>query len=96
MWKDAARLWVEGTSYTDAINAATAQPNWSDIPHPKDTIKQALERLLNPNYSTSYEKFVSTAYHKKTSKPEDYLSLEYIHNNLHVSSTKILTTTLSF
>ena len=86
-WKDEKRSWVEGTSNTAAINAATSKHDWPKAQNRNDTIKDAVVRLLNPAYSTSYEKFVSTKYVKNTGKPEDYLSLEFIHNNLHVSLT---------
>lgn len=62
-------------------------PSWYDWDkaNPK-TLAYAVSRLLSPGYFSSWDQFSTVEYNnprQPTSK--DYLSLEYIHNIVHVS-----------
>lgn len=54
------------------------------------TISEAVYKMFSPGYHSSWESFASTRYHTEEEKgplPEapGYLSLEFIHNKIHVS-----------
>jgi tyrosinase len=68
---------VDNAKITEALNS-----------HPwygtTDTISlgEMVYRLFSPKYITSFEQFATTKY-KDPQAPAPYLSLEYVHNNIH-------------
>jgi tyrosinase len=74
--------WVGGVENFAATNSALQNPQWSD--GATGNIGELVYRLFTKDYFKSWETFASTKYYKD--HPDtDYLSLEYIHNNIHVS-----------
>ena len=75
------KSWVWGVeNFTDSNNALQ-NPAW--YAQNSGTIGELVYRLFTPNYFKSWEFFASTKYYSE--HPDtDYLSLEYIHNNIHV------------
>ena len=58
---------------------------------PPGYLSDKVYRMLNSKYLKSWKDFSTTKYAKEVKKDwEGYLSLEYIHNNMHVSSTSEL------
>lgn len=52
------------------------------------SLSDAVNRMLSPGYHKYWEQFSSTKWlsdHHPTEHATGYLSLEYIHNNVHVS-----------
>lgn len=51
------------------------------------TLADAVSRMLSDGYHSTYEQFSTTKWwdSKKALVSTGYLSLEYIHNNIHVS-----------
>lgn len=51
------------------------------------TLADAVSRMFSDGYHSTYEQFSTTKWYgsKKTQVASGYLSLEYIHNNVHVS-----------
>jgi tyrosinase len=80
--------WVYGVeNYADS-NAALQNPQWYSTQGDPTThtgaIGELVYRMFTKDYFKSWETFASTKYY--TEHPDtDYLSLEYIHNNIHVS-----------
>ncbi|KZS89025.1 Di-copper centre-containing protein [Sistotremastrum niveocremeum HHB9708] len=77
--------WVKGVQKDDIVADALAEAKWYKIDptvHPGRTgIRDAVHRLLSDNYFTTYRGFATTA--KGQSDPKAYLSLEFVHNNIH-------------
>jgi tyrosinase len=80
--------WVYGVeNYADS-NAALQNPQWYSTQGDPTThtgaIGELVYRMFTKDYFKSWETFASTKYYSE--HPDtDYLSLEYIHNNIHVS-----------
>jgi tyrosinase len=74
--------WVYGVENFTGTNSALQDPRWSD--GATGSIGELVYRLFTPNYFQSWETFASTKFHREH-PGTDYLSLEYIHNNIHVS-----------
>jgi tyrosinase len=62
----------------DTLNA----PTWDDGSH--DKLGQMVYRVLNYDY-TYYGEFASTKYNNDDPSTYTFLSLEFVHNDLHVS-----------
>lgn len=57
----------------------------------KHTVGDLVYRLLNPKSNFSWKSFCTTLYVKTNAdKWEDYINIEMIHNNLHVSLISLL------
>ena len=72
------------------VGAALDKPNWTNARGPKSAgaIREVVSRLINDKYFNSYSKFASTRYKGGKSsdpQPRDWLSLENLHNAIHVS-----------
>ena len=76
--------WVEGFNDSVKVNDAMNDPLWyGDDGH---SFQEAVGRLLSPGYADNWEVFASTVHNSPTAKhATNFLSLEYIHNVLHVS-----------
>lgn len=80
--------WVDGVeNYADS-NAALQNSQWYSAPGDPTThtgtIWECVYKMFTKDYFKSWETFASTKYYND--HPDtDYLSLEYIHNNIHVS-----------
>ena len=61
-------------------------PVGKDIPVPS-SLSEAVNRMFTPEYNGTWGTFASTKWHSEneTDIQTGYLSLEYIHNNVHVS-----------
>ena len=71
------------------VDPAIQRHAWHDkegLPSSHGTIKQVVAMLFSLEWS-SWETFATTRYDKFLKKPsgKEFLSLEYIHNNVHVS-----------
>ncbi|KJK87485.1 hypothetical protein H633G_08670 [Metarhizium anisopliae BRIP 53284] len=77
--------WVQGFVDNAKIEEAMENP---EAPHWQKgvSIAENVYRILTDVYFQSYETFSSTylTHDKKNLKPTEYLSLEMIHNNIHV------------
>ena len=72
--------WVWGVEKFGDSNTALQNPAW--YAGNGGTIGELVYRMFTPNYFKSWEFFASTKYYSE--HPDtDYLSLEYIHNNIH-------------
>jgi tyrosinase len=79
--KQPPEVWVEGIENNDRITTSLEHPDWEG--EASGSIANNVYRLLSESYFKSYEPFSSTIYQKQYSVTE-YLSLEMIHNNIHV------------
>jgi hypothetical protein len=80
--------WDKGVNnYTYANDAIqTAQFYGRKVPH--GFLSDKVYRMLNSEYLKSWKDFATTKYSSEAKKDwEGYLSLEFVHNNMHVSST---------
>ena len=82
-------MWVNGVVNNDKVELALKNHGWyprKNKPPPKGTIEAVVHKLLCTKW-TSWETFATTRYDDKLGKPNgaEFLSLEYIHNNIHVS-----------
>lgn len=86
---DEKRLWVEGHSDAEKVRKALQGPlTPRGETNEKLTLKDAVFRLLTHTYSTKYEHFASTKHKPKILEAATgYLSLESIHNSVHVGSS---------
>lgn len=67
------------------MNVALKDPEWHDEHH-TTTIQDAVGRMFSDGYHTTWASFASTAHNNpRDTHNSDYLSLEHIHNTLHVS-----------
>lgn len=73
------------------VGTALDKPDWTTVRGPKSagTIREVVSRLINDKYFNSYSKFASTRYMRSKQpldpQPRDWLSLENLHNAIHVS-----------
>jgi hypothetical protein len=76
--------WVYGVENWQDANSSLQNPAW----YAGDTgsIGELVYRLFAPSYFQSWEAFASTKM-LNANPGSDYLSVEYIHNNIHVSFT---------
>ena len=86
---DKKEEWVHGIVKDERVDRALHNHGWYDekvifLFH--GTIKEVVYRLFTVEW-TSWEMFATTRYDKTSGKPpgEEFLSLEYVHNNVHVS-----------
>jgi tyrosinase len=79
---DATKSWINGVQNWKDSNDALQHPQWYE--GNPGSIRDAVYRLFTPGYFSSYEAFASTVYHQ-TTPGSDYMSLEFVHNNIHVS-----------
>ncbi len=78
--------WIDGVQNWPAADQALAVPNWPNYEWKYGgSIGEAVNRMLSPGYHTSWESFASTRYHGRDPIGPGYLSLEFIHNQIHVS-----------
>ncbi|KAF8534625.1 common central domain of tyrosinase-domain-containing protein [Trichophaea hybrida] len=77
---DPTKSWIYGVQNWKDSNDAMQHPQWYD--GNPGSIRDAVYRLFTPGYFSSYEAFASTVYHQ-TTPGSDYMSLEYVHNNIH-------------
>ena len=85
---DPKSKWVNGRNNWQYANQAIADPQWYDSnkSHPSSSLADGLSRLFTPRYFSSWEKFASTAHNDVgDTLNTEYMSLEYIHNVIHVS-----------
>jgi tyrosinase len=83
--------WKPGFNNWEGTNAAIQAHDWykpKDGPDiPDRSIGDLVYRLLTKDYFKSWHTFSTTKYiPAKVDTWLEYLSLEYIHNNLHASS----------
>lgn len=84
---DPARAWVDGVQDANAVN--TAMQGNINVSNPQGglisigSIGDLYHRLLSRDYFTSWQAFAST-YLFRAKLTTDYLSVEFIHNSLHV------------
>lgn len=82
--------WVQGFVDNAKIEEAMENP---EAPHWQKgvSIAENVYRILTDVYFQSYETFSSTylTHDKKNLTPTEYLSLEMIHNNIHVGSSLV-------
>lgn len=84
---DEKRRWVQGHSDAERIKISLKDSlQLPGDPPGKITLKDSVFRLLTHPYSTVYEHFASTRHKPTEGDPnaKGYLSLELIHNNVHV------------
>ena len=80
-----------GISNIQKVGAALDKPDWTTVAGPKSagTIREVVSRLINDKYFNNYSKFASTRYvhsgKRSDPQPRDWLSLENLHNAIHVS-----------
>ncbi|KZT33401.1 Di-copper centre-containing protein [Sistotremastrum suecicum HHB10207 ss-3] len=89
--------WTEGIRLDDNITDALRGADWYNNPKPDpddpkppkypNDISEVVYRLFTEKYFSTYSHFASTNYEKNEQKQKrlaDFLSLEAIHNNLHL------------
>lgn len=85
---DEKRNWVQGCTDADKVREALEGPlSHSTGSSDRLTLKDAVFRLLTDEYSTKYEHFASTKHKPELlegNEAKGYLSLESIHNSVHV------------
>ncbi|KAI3577567.1 common central domain of tyrosinase-domain-containing protein [Fusarium oxysporum f. sp. albedinis] len=81
---------LEGVNNFNEANSIFSQfdKNWynpDDLFKPSGTLADAVNRLFSKKYTDSWETFASTKWWKESAQDVStgYLSLEYIHNNVH-------------
>lgn len=74
--------WSGGINNWKSANAGIADPQWYG--QGSGSLGDAVNRLLSPGYFSSWETFASTA-HNNPSSATNFMSLEFIHNVVHVS-----------
>jgi tyrosinase len=86
---DPKRTWVKGISNSGEVTKALENPDWQD-PSVTGTIRDNVHRILTESYFKSWEPFTTTKYYDSQGGTE-WLSLEQIHNMIHV---RMITPTL--
>lgn len=76
--------WTEGISESAKVTAAFKSHNWYD-PKATGTMRENVYRLVTGTYFESWRAFASTKYHHVSPDANNWLSLELVHNNAHVS-----------
>ncbi|KAI3326155.1 Di-copper centre-containing protein [Xylariaceae sp. AK1471] len=75
--------WENGEVNNDKVAAALQSHDWyGDYGIDKIPIAEMTYRLFLPGYVKSYTEFATTKC-KDTDRPATYLSLEFVHNNIH-------------
>ena len=81
--------WNKGVNNWEYANERIKNPQWYDgqlEPYKSSSFADAVSRLFTPGYFNSWETFASTIHNNPTNtKNTDFMSLEYIHNIVHVS-----------
>lgn len=80
--KDPA-VWTHGIQNWQEINIALEAPKW--YKGALGSLSEAVYRLFTDNYARSWQTFASTSHAGQAMPGSEWLSLEYIHNNVHVS-----------
>ena len=76
--------WINGVNNWEEANAALSGPGWYG--ESGGSLADAVKRMLSPGYFKSWETFASTRWNNpKDIGNTEFLSLEYIHNVIHVS-----------
>ena len=82
--------WNKGVNNWEYANEGIKNPQWYDgqpEPYKSSSFADAVSRLFTPGYFNSWDTFASTIHNDPTNtKNTDFMSLEYIHNIVHVSS----------
>ena len=73
--------WEDGEVDNEKIGEALTSANWYGTSD-KVPLAEMVYRLFLPEYITSFTQFATTKYHNNNA-PAPYLSLEYVHNNIH-------------
>ena len=73
---------TDGVNNWSSCNAAMKDPPW--YAQNGGSLTDAVSRMLSPGYFDDWGSFASTV-HNDPHSASDYLSLEYIHNVIHVS-----------
>ena len=77
---------LNGVNNWPACDAAMKCPPWYSYAKDRSSLSDAVSRMLSPGYFDDWGSFASTIHNKPKSKSAtNYLSLEYIHNVIHVS-----------
>lgn len=76
--------WVQGTENNDSIVATLRNPNSDpdDWPANLGTLADGVYRLFTAEYMSNYEAFATSRYGPNPT-PQDYASLEAVHNAIH-------------
>ena len=77
-------VWRDGINNWQACDAGLADPQWYG--EGSGSLTDAVSRMLTPGYFDHWEPFASTV-HNSPKNATNFMSLEYIHNIVHVSST---------
>ena len=75
-------VWRDGVDNWEKCNYALADPPWYGLG--SGPLADAVNRMLSPGYFRHWESFASTR-HNDPKRATHYMSLEYIHNLVHVS-----------
>ena len=83
--------WMLGINNVQACNDAIDGHLYEDgaAPINSATVSDLCYRILAPGYAQDWQTFATTGSNRKSLPGKDwikFLSLEYIHNNLHVGS----------
>ena len=83
-----SKKWIKGISDNEKVKDALVDPDWKG--KWSGTIKESVYRLFIADYLKSWNTFASTKYYSRMDnndpqKAEEWLSLEAIHNMIHVS-----------
>jgi len=70
---------VDNSKVADALNGHP----WYGKDVDNVPIAEMVYRLYLPDYISSFTQFATTKYRPGKNAPSAYLSLEYIHNNIH-------------
>lgn len=72
--------WTMGVQNWQGSNSSLQNPEWYQ--GDPGSIAEAVYRMFTPGYFKSYETFATTS-HNPAVEGSEYLSLEFIHNNIH-------------
>ncbi|MCJ1463962.1 hypothetical protein MMC07_002572 [Pseudocyphellaria aurata] len=75
--------WIHGSQQNELVNIALQHPAWYSEPIKIGSIAEAVYRMFAPGYFSSWEAFASTLYVSQNPGATNFLSLEFIHNNIH-------------
>jgi hypothetical protein len=78
-------VWTNGIENWNEANIALQNPVWYKEKGNLGSLSEAVYRLFTDDYAKSWETFSSTSYANQGLPGSEWLSLEYIHNNVHVS-----------
>ena len=83
--------WRNGVNNWESCDSALADPPWYG--EGSGLLADAVNRMLSPGYFRHWEPFASTR-HNNPKWATHYMSLEYIHNVVHVSYIGALFTSI--